>query len=172
MVPWNGHRTHTGIRWRNSLKHSITFCKVERWQTDPLYRGRGFYPPNATQPCVGSRIRTTVAVRLPRDSKPYDELVLPSPGCPRLQRYRRLVPYSGGIGHKYSITLHQQLIWWCSGVAAPFLGHAWWVACPWVSDRSRNCRWNGLQLIHVRTRSYTSKEKREPLNIWLRKLPC
>ena len=67
--------------------------------------------PYATQPCVGSRIRTTVAVRLPRDSRPHDELVLPSPCCPRLQRCRRLAPDSSGIDHKSSITLHLQLIW-------------------------------------------------------------
>ena len=52
--------------------------------------------------------------------RPHDELALPSPGCPRLQRRRRLVPDPGGIDHKSSITLHLQLIWWFSGVAAPF----------------------------------------------------
>ena len=71
---------------------------------------------------MGSRIRTTVAVRLPPVDRPHDELVLPSPGCPRLQRYRRLVPDSGGIDHESSITLHLQLIWLFSGVAAPFVG--------------------------------------------------
>ena len=86
-------------------------------------RGRGFCPLcNPTQPCVGSRIRTTVAVRLPPVGRPRDELVLPSPGCPRLQRYRRLVPDSGGIDHESSFPLHLQLVWWFSGVAAPFVG--------------------------------------------------
>ena len=89
---------------------------------------------------MDSRIRTTVAVRLPPVDRPHDELVLPSPGCPRLQRYRRLVPDSGGIDHESSITLHLQLILVVQWSSCAVLRHTRRVASPWVCDMPSACR--------------------------------
>ena len=106
----------------------------------PLCRGRGYLSPNATQPCVGSRIRTTVVVRLPRESRPHDELVLPSPRLPpvtAVPKARARFRWNRSRIFYYVASTINLVVQWSS---CAVLRHTRWVASPWVCDRPSACR--------------------------------
>ena len=84
---------------------------------------------------MGSRIRTTVAVRLPPVDRPHDELVLPSPrllpvtAAPKARaRFR----WNRSRVFYYIASTINLVVQWSS---CAVLRHTRWVACPWVCDR-------------------------------------